>query len=539
MNIEMAEKIILFLTEQHGVQTFCVCPGGRNAPFLKVLSYAKNLEVLSFFEERSAGFFALGRCKKNHKPCAVLTTSGTAVAEVLPAVIEAYYSHLPLIVISADRPSAFRGSGSPQTIQQPGIFSHYVKHSWDLENTLEFNFSSWDGLTPCHINVCFDEPLIDKETPSETAVKTETAKTQTISAKVEIGSDVKNASHQQTIKNFFLKAQKPLVILSELNKHFKTSVQKLLSETGWPVYAEALSGLRESSMLQSVIIKSGERFLPTLVKNKQIDGVISIGRRPCARFFRDLEKVYANLPVLSISDQKYSGLSRIPSAVNFESFFQWHSNNKTLNTCSSSLKNILQKDIQYYRQLEELIIKYPLSEVSLVRKISKSIAKNSMMFLGNSLPIREWNLTGVYKYAHIKYYANRGANGIDGLISTFLGLCEKGRDNWCLLGDLSCLYDLQGPWILKQMDTNIKYFLIVINNTGGQIFSSLFKEKIFLNSHNLNFKSWAQFWSLNYYCVRQWESLPGLLSPAVVELKPNLKQSYKFNQAYKTLFIKE
>ena len=241
--------------------------------------------------------------------------------------------------------------------------------------------------------------------------------------------------------------------------------------------------------------------------------------------------------VLSISDQKYSGLSRVPTAVSFNSFFQWY-NNTTFKACTHYLNNILQIDAKYYSQLEELIIKHPLSEVSLVRKISTSISKNSLMFLGNSLPIREWNLASSYKETHIKYHANRGANGIDGIISTFLGLCEKDCNNWCLLGDLSCLYDLQGPWILKQLDQNRKYFFVVINNTGGQIFSSLFKEEIFLNSHNLCFKSWAEFWSLNYYCIHQWKALPKFLSPAVVELKPDLKQSYKFNQAYNHLFIK-
>ncbi len=529
MNIEMAEKIISTLVEQHQVQTFCVCPGGRNAPFVSVLSYAKGLQVFSFFEERSAGFFALGQYKQNKKPCAVLTTSGTAVAEVLPAVIEAYYSHLPLIVISADRPSSYRGSGAPQAIQQPGIFSHYVKHSWDLEKTLNFDFSDWDQMTPSHINVCFDEPLIDKEIK-----KSLDFSNHNFSSSKNTPSCVTNTTslsdQEQIIKNFFLETKKPVVILSELQESFKEPIQKILLEKKWPFYAEASSGLRESKILSQLIIKSGDNYLQELANTKKIDGVISIGRRPCTRFFRDLENTYSHLPVLSISDQQYSGLSRISSAVGFEVFLKNFSKTKINNELT-----IIEKDRKYFSHLNKLILQYPLSEVSLIHELSKIISKNSMVFLGNSLPIREWNLSADYQDKKIKYQANRGANGIDGLISTFLGACEKNRENWCLLGDLSCLYDLQGPWILKQMNSNIRCFFVVINNQGGQIFSPLFKENIFLNEHQLNFKSWAEFWNLNYYCISEWTRKITLSSPAVIELKPDPVQSKQFNQAYQAL----
>lgn len=532
MNIEMAEKLISTLVEQHQVQTFCICPGGRNAPLVSVLAQTKGLQIFSFFEERSAGFFALGQCKKNKKPCAVLTTSGTAVAELLPAVIEAYYSHLPLVVVSADRPSSYRGSGAPQVIQQPGIFSHYVKYTWDLEKTLDIDFSEWNQIIPSHINVCFNEPLIDKKIKTGLDFSNHN-----FSAHKNISSTVTNspplADQKQIIKDFFSKTKKPLVLLSELQETFKEPVKKTLLEKNWPIYAEASSGLRESKTLSHLIIKSGEAYLKTLVNNKEIDGVISIGRRPCTRFFRDLENIYSHLPVLSVSDQKYSGLSRISSAVRFETFFQKHNSIST--SISTDWEAIMKKDKKYFTQLSKLLIQYPFSEASLIHKLSKTIAENSMVFLGNSLPIREWNLTADYQNKKIKYLANRGANGIDGLISTFLGACEKNRNNWCLLGDLSCLYDLQGPWILKQMDSNIRCFFVVINNQGGQIFSPLFKENIFLNEHKLNFKSWAEFWSLNYYCVNEWKKTPSFSSPAVIELKPDPLQSKEFNQAYKAL----
>ncbi len=132
-----------------GVEEFVVCGGSRNAPLIVALAGAR---TFSFVDERSAAFFALGRCKRDDKPVAVVTTSGTAVAELLPAAIEAYYSGAPLVLITADRPARFRGTGAPQAIEQIGIFGSYAATSLD----------GWNRDTPLHINIEFDEPLIDE-----------------------------------------------------------------------------------------------------------------------------------------------------------------------------------------------------------------------------------------------------------------------------------------------------------------------------------------------------------------------------------------
>ncbi len=132
-----------------GVEEFVVCGGSRNAPLIVALAGAR---TFSFVDERSAAFFALGRCKRDDKPVAVVTTSGTAVAELLPAAIEAYYSGAPLILITADRPARFRGSGAPQTIEQVGIFGPYAASASE----------NWNRRQPLHLNVEFNEPLIDE-----------------------------------------------------------------------------------------------------------------------------------------------------------------------------------------------------------------------------------------------------------------------------------------------------------------------------------------------------------------------------------------
>jgi 2-succinyl-5-enolpyruvyl-6-hydroxy-3-cyclohexene-1-carboxylate synthase len=157
-NIERARRLIEQIRSL-GTNDFCTCAGSRNSPLLAILGSPATqrpsdpaTHLFSFVDERSAAFFALGRVKQHGKPAAVVTTSGTAVAELFPAVVEAYYSALPLVLVTADRPARFRGSGAPQAIEQIGIFGSYAATSLD----------GWNRATPLHINIEFDEPLIDE-----------------------------------------------------------------------------------------------------------------------------------------------------------------------------------------------------------------------------------------------------------------------------------------------------------------------------------------------------------------------------------------
>jgi 2-succinyl-5-enolpyruvyl-6-hydroxy-3-cyclohexene-1-carboxylate synthase len=147
-NIAAARELIARVRAL-GVEEFVVCGGSRNAPLIVALADSR---TFSFVDERSAAFFALGRSKRDDKPVAVVTTSGTAVAELLPATVEAYYSGTPLVLITADRPARFRGTGAPQTIEQVGIFGSYAATA----------IEKWSRRQPLHLNVEFDEPLIDE-----------------------------------------------------------------------------------------------------------------------------------------------------------------------------------------------------------------------------------------------------------------------------------------------------------------------------------------------------------------------------------------
>lgn len=159
MNKELAQSIIQSMRKVR-ITDLALCSGRRSVPLLALLEHDPDFEKYYWFEERSAAFFALGKARRQEKPSAVITTSGTAVGELLAAVMEAHYSGTPLLVITADRPRRFRGTGSPQTAEQVGIFGPYLTFSEDLALEQESRLSEWDQKGPAHINVCFEEPLL-------------------------------------------------------------------------------------------------------------------------------------------------------------------------------------------------------------------------------------------------------------------------------------------------------------------------------------------------------------------------------------------
>ena len=503
MNLQFSFQILNGLVSK-GVKIFCIAPSARNAPFVEVLSHS-DMEVFYFFDERAMAFFAHGRSKRDHQPVAVITTSGTAVCELYPAVVESYYSSSSLVLITADRPSDYEGTAAPQCIEQTGIFSKYVSKEWDLEAGCkeEFNLSYWDISSSIHINVRFDEPLIDEEALYYKFLKS----FQKNQYKAELDTDRKiqfvdkNVSPQGTrfIKDFFNISTCPVVIVSELPVSLKDSVESFLLNLNRPVYAEPLSQLRESSKLKQLMLT--EKMLHTALKGNLIDGVLRIGGIPVLRFWRDLNNL--RYPVLSFSLSSFSGLKKRRSAFPLEFLFN---RPEFFKPAKENLKIKVPQE-------------KPKGESAWIRWLSEKIPVKSHIYLGNSLPIREWSIWAVRKDRKFIYSANRGANGIDGLISSFLGGCFSDRPNYLILGDLSALYDLSSPWILDQLK-QYSIHIIVINNFGGRIFQDRFKNSRFINHHHLNFSHFAKMWSLNYKCLKKFsDSFLSVPSPALIEIQ--------------------
>lgn len=543
MNIKLSTTLIQKLVSL-GVQDFIVCAGARNAPLVKVLGAVGNLatpylpgdlnltiasspaiKINYFFDERAAGFFALGRARRDTRPVAIVTTSGTAVAELLPSAVEAYYSGIPLVFVTADRPTSYRGSGAPQAIEQVGIFSHYASQTFDLSKAAEVSQVKISSHAATHINVCFAEPLIDAMDVNFTTDPCTENRADTFAA-------INNTVSSEQASHFFTHVSRPLVIVSELTDSVRSAVFEALHLMQAPMYAEAQSNLRNTPDLASISLRSGSSFLNATDFRENFDSVIRFGSVPTLRLWRDLEDKLHDVPVLSVSDLPFSGLARQSSRpLSFSNFLN-EFKNLFKKIKFNHAEDTIAKDRIKQKKIETALSNLPQAEASWFRVLSDVIPQGSLIMLGNSLPIREWDMAANYKTNDHKIFANRGANGIDGLLSTFLGLAQSGKENWLILGDLSALYDLNALSMLHAIPSDASLRIVVINNRGGQIFKPMFKDKNFLNEHNFEFKKWAEMFDLKYIKFTKASDRKRfkLLTPEnfIIEIQPDALQSDEF-----------
>lgn len=521
----MKAQFILQELAQLNVQNIILCPGGRNAPFVQLLSEPTVFKVQTFFDERAAGFYALGLSQKYERPVAVIVTSGTAVAELLPAVLEAEYTQTPLLIISADRPKRLRKTGSPQTIDQISFLKNDVELSLDLEDSENFKpLPSLSLRRPVHINVCLEEPLTARET-SHVLFKGARCEPQQISLAKWNGVSMSPSNKEEALavyQAFCQKTKSPLLLLSSLRSSEIPLVKKFLQTWRGLVYAEAPSGLREVVAPGSLI--SSDRMMSLAFQENWIDGVVRIGGVPTARFWRDMET--NRCPVLSFSSLPFPGLSR-------GDFF--HCEMSFLEQLPVSYFNIashsaLQKDKELFEKIEMLLKKYPLSEPNCMAQISKKIPKDHLVYVGNSLPLREWDQFAS-RHQSVAVRANRGVNGIDGQLSSALALADGGQPLTVIVGDLTALYDLNSLWAYAQNQT-VQIF--IINNQGGRIFERLFKMPLFYNQHQIDFSGWAQMWGLKYYRW-PWPVWPES-SAFIAEVLPDAQQTHSFWEEYDQLW---
>ncbi|HEX8153458.1 MAG TPA: hypothetical protein VF698_10050, partial [Thermoanaerobaculia bacterium] len=418
--------------------------------------------------------------------------------ELLPAAIEAHYAGLPLILVTADRPARFRGTGAPQAIEQVGLFGVYA--SWPRG--------------PRHINIEFDEPLIDGSLGGEPRpCRTDNPVCPVPPASCRTDNPVCPVPPPEDRQDClsYMACERPLVIVGGLHARDRERVRAFALQLNAPVYAEPLSGLREDSELPLIV--SGER----MIARGNFDGVIRIGNVPTLRFWRDLES--SDLPVVHFSALPFAGLTRgdvhpidaLPDVApreRDEAFFV--------------------RDRELAARFAQILDDEPQSELAMFRKLSAGIAENARVYIGNSLPIREWDLAASREPRGLTFEANRGANGIDGQLSTFFGQCDPARENVCVVGDLTAIYDLNAPWIVPQLDAGVRFRIVIVNNGGGRIFSRVaslraldrgYREQVIENAHDVRFEHFAKLWNID-----------------VEELRPDLDASNRVWARYDELW---
>jgi len=448
---KLAHSLLRQLIE-FGVSDFVISPGSRNAPLAIALGEAASKEIIDLhikIDERGAAYYALGISKASNNYVAVICTSGTAAANFHPAALEAFHSNNKLILITADRPARLRKTGANQTTDQVNIYSVVKTHDFAAEIEIKKLLTG----SPVHLNVQFDEPLIESEKTDWLAgLKILLPNYENkISGRLEVGSGV-------------------LIIGHDRAGYSVAEVNAFVSKLNWPVISEDPISFPQSIAHASLYLSD-----PQIAAKLTPENVIVIGRTTLSRstntFINLAKKVIVIDPRTADIDSKREAdliLKALPNEVVSVKSDQsiWH--------MASDAAAI---------QLENLV----WSEQLAITTICALLPDESALFVGSSRPVRD-----IEAFAHprsgVSVFANRGLAGIDGNISTVFGVTNEFERTTAILGDLTFLHDISA--LTNATAGNLRIF--VIDNNGGGIFSTLPQantgnfEQLFGTPHNLD-----------------------------------------------------
>jgi len=478
-----------------GLKDVVISPGSRSTPMSMMMAEHPEMKVWLEIDERSAGFFALGMAKAKKEPVALVCTSGTAAANYMPAIAEAYLSRVPLLVITTDRPHELRDVGAPQAIDQINLFGKYAKWFVEMalpeenENMLRYvrTFVGRAMATAVkgpsgvvHMNFPFREPLIPDfsieslfnvgRMPRERYVK------------VSIGTLHPNQEIVRELTEIAQHTEKGLIIVGPQDEpELVVAVTRLAEKLKYPILADPLSQLRSGIHDMDWVIDSYDTFLreDRFAFSYQPEVIIRFGAMPVSKALLLYLKRHANTrqvivdedggwrePTLLASDMVYANSKMLCKMIldqlqdrNITRTGDWAEHWVTVNSKTRALLIDEGK-----REI--------LFEGRIILEIAELLPENSTLFIGNSMPIRDVDSFFFNNRKGIRMLANRGANGIDGIISSAIGASTVAEVPLVLvIGDLSFYHDMNGLLAAKLNKLNIT--IILVNNDGGGIFSFL------------------------------------------------------------------
>lgn len=445
---------------QVGAQDVVVCPGSRSAPLawqFAQLASENRIRLHTRIDEREAGFLALGLAKVNKQPVAVVVTSGTAVANLLPAVVEAHHSGVPLVILSADRPAKFRGKSAPQTTWQVDMFKNFVKAIVDTEKPTDeiltaLKLATVSHCGPIHINTQFDFPLM----PDNVKVSLPSLEGEQFSQK-NIFSENANPVEME------LPAKGILIVGDIFDSSEVEKLEQLAITSGYPIIWEPTSQLHKSTQAIShgaLLLQSGKTIQPDVVITA---GLVGLSRSVLGLLKSATRHIAIHLPssgnelpdpVLS-AEEVLTGIPKVHTQVDSEWLNYW----KQLDRVASE---IISKNLSGQR------LNGPTAAVTLWRELEN----NSNLMIASSWPVRHIEMYGEVR-SGLTTFGNRGVNGIDGLISTAVGIALNSTSRtYLLIGDIAFLHSMSG---LNISEPNLvpNLTVIVLDNDGSGIFSQL------------------------------------------------------------------
>ena len=463
-------RVIVRQIIEAGVTDVVISPGSRNAPLSMAFHQASSKGLINLhvrIDERTAAFFALGIAKASGRPVPIVCTSGTAAANYHPAVLEASHTNIPLLVLTADRPASLRKTGANQTTEQARIFGKAVRYFADISGSvypMELPFNSLQS-GPVHLNIQFEEPLVGDKSDNW-------LNDLTISAP--------KVFDRKAPGTFYTKSTRGVLAIGHDRGGLGAeAVKEFAEKLGWPIIAEDPLTFDNAMSHASVFLTS-----KTIADDLAPDTVVVIGRTTLSRSINAFIKMARKQIVIDprmatvdtdrMADQKFTQLPVVEvQPADAEYADKW----KKYSLRASKLVT----DISTW------------SEQLIAREIAAGVPTGTSLFISSSRPIRDLEGFAVARTG-VETFANRGLAGIDGNISTALGIASQRKETIAVLGDLGFLHDLTG--LIHKEKINLK--ILVINNDGGGIFSTLSQrgvdgfEEVFGTPHGLDPAAIAQ-----------------------------------------------
>jgi 2-succinyl-5-enolpyruvyl-6-hydroxy-3-cyclohexene-1-carboxylate synthase len=460
-------QIIIAACRQFEIQTVVISPGSRNAPLTIGFSNHKDFETLSIVDERCAAFFALGIAQQTLKPVALVCTSGSALLNYYPAIAEAYYSQIPLVVISADRPAHLIDIGDGQTIRQENVFKNHILYSanlkeFDAENSIKALSKAFSLLRqvkgPIHINAPFNEPLY------------ETVATMNDFRFIAEESDLQDTIDFENLASQWNSAKKKMILVGvhSPNAALEILLDKVADDPSVLVFTETTSNLYNKRFVNSIdnlIFNLTEEEFTSLKPDILLTFGGMIVSKKIKKFLRDYSpKEHWHVNELRAFDtyQVLSKHLKIDSHSFFKHFCELvdYDNKSTYESTWTYYKQRIREKHNHY------IKTAPYSDLKVFEQVLKVIPDFSEVQFSNSAIIRYSQLFEMN--STITVFCNRGTSGIDGSTSTALGAAYATQKPTTLItGDLSFFYDSNALWN-NYIPTDVR--IVIINNSGGGIF---------------------------------------------------------------------
>ncbi len=480
-----------------GVREVCICPGSRSTALAIAAAEHASLRCWSQIDERSAGFFALGAAKATRAPAALICTSGTAAANFYPAVIEAYHAHVPLIVLSADRPPELRDWGAGQTIDQIRLYGTHVR--WFAEVAVPDGDSrmlryarelgcravaeAWGTPAgPVHLNLPFRDPLAPTATAADPKTGT-TERSRQAYTRVSRSAQAPKIEDLERLAEIANSCERGVIACGPMDAvpELCAAIADLASLLGWPILADVTSQLRSGAHdARAPVLANSDLFLrdERVARALAPEAVFRFGATPISKSQRLW--LEGNVPehlVLVDPDAGWNDPGHLASEflqvdplALCKGLIQRVSRSRTE---SAWLQHVLRAERCAAGAVENLVSEEEeLFEPRAIRELADALPDGAIVYVSNSMPVRDLDTFLPVSNRPLRVLANRGANGIDGMISSALGAAASQPQPVVLLtGDLALLHDVGALQAARRHSLNLS--IVVFDNDGGGIFSYL------------------------------------------------------------------